>query len=323
MEKPFQPEVAILDPHIHLWKANPPYRDFLVPELVETMSSGHKVLGTIFIECDYAYRTTGPRELRSVGETEFAARAVRESVALGGPPILGIVGTAELRLGGRVTDVLAAHIAVADGMLKGIRDRLAVRDGDEINQGDYSRGERIVPGLLRDPDFQQGLEILGAHDLHFEAWIYHDQLPDLTALVRKVPQTSIVLNHIGAPANIFRPDNVDVSRIWRADMAQLAQCENVTVKIGGMGMDVFGGDWGSGPSDVSSDHIIAQCQEVVHFIIDTFGPDRCIFEGNFPVDQQQFDHTVLWNAYKRMASAYSEAEYISLVRGTAERVYRL
>jgi predicted TIM-barrel fold metal-dependent hydrolase len=48
-----------------------------------------------------------------------------------------------------------------------------------------------------------------------------------------------------------------------------------------------------------------------------------MFESNFPPDKCGVSARVLWNAFKRLASGYSESEKSDLFAGTAIRVYRL
>ena len=57
--------------------------------------------------------------------------------------------------------------------------------------------------------------------------------------------------------------------------------------------------------------------------IDRFGPDRCMFESNFPPDRESVDYPVLWNAFKRVAARYSADEKRALFYGAAAKAYRL
>jgi predicted TIM-barrel fold metal-dependent hydrolase len=63
--------------------------------------------------------------------------------------------------------------------------------------------------------------------------------------------------------------------------------------------------------------------EVLSTITTRFGPDRCMFESNFPVDKASVSYPVLWNTFKRIAEGYSEAEKDAMFHDTAARVYRL
>ncbi len=60
-----------------------------------------------------------------------------------------------------------------------------------------------------------------------------------------------------------------------------------------------------------------------HYAIEQFGPERCMFESNFPVDRLSLSYGVLWNALKKIASRYSESEQGAMFAGTARRVYKL
>ena len=61
------------------------------------------------------------------------------------------------------------------------------------------------------------------------------------------------------------------------------------------------------------------------YVIEAFGPDRCMFESNFPVDKECISYRTLWNAFKRIAGrlGLSESEKAAIFGGTATRVYRL
>jgi predicted TIM-barrel fold metal-dependent hydrolase len=57
--------------------------------------------------------------------------------------------------------------------------------------------------------------------------------------------------------------------------------------------------------------------------IEQFGPDRCMFESNFPVDKVSYSYTVVYNAFKRLSTGYAAAERAALFHDTAARVYGL
>jgi predicted TIM-barrel fold metal-dependent hydrolase len=126
---------------------------------------------------------------------------------------------------------------------------------------------------------------------------------------------------------IYRPDTDDrsaVMAIWREGMKALAACPNVVVKLGGIGMDSqFGMGWTKQEKPPTSNQVVAWWGDDIRFCIDTFGPDRCLFESNFPVDRWAVGYTVLWNAFQKMAAIYSDAEQDALFSGTAIRAYKL
>ena len=107
-------------------------------------------------------------------------------------------------------------------------------------------------------------------------------------------------------------------------MRLVAGCGNVVLKVGGIGMDMYyGSGWTTLDAPPGSEEVAAHWGDDVRFCIDTFGPDRCMFESNFPVDRQTLPYPVLWNALQIMAAGYSDAEQEDLFSGTATRIYRL
>src|SRR5690606_2413812 len=107
------------------------------------------------------------------------------------------VGTAELRLGERVRPVLEAHCA-ASPLFRGIRQIAAWDASDDIMSF-----EGVPDGnLYADPDFRAGFAVLADMDLSFDAYHYHTQTPQLTALARAFPGARIVLNHLGTPLGV-------------------------------------------------------------------------------------------------------------------------
>ena len=118
-EEIIEPEIRIIDPHHHLWDFST--STYLVKELQEDTSSGHKVEKTIYMECGVGYYEDGPEHLRVVGETESVSLHAKESQKTGGSPIAGIVSRADLRMGDLLDEVLDAHMEASNGLFRGIR----------------------------------------------------------------------------------------------------------------------------------------------------------------------------------------------------------
>ena len=191
-----EPELPIVDPHHHLW--DHPGSRYLLDELLADVNSGHNIVATVFIQCGSGYRTTGPEEMRPIGESEFV-RAIAEEADRRGTKTkicAGIVSFADLRLP-HVDAVLQGQIEAAGGRFRGIR-QIAAHDPAILGASSYVP----PPGLMDDPDFRRGLKRLPAHDLTFEAWIYHPQIKTLTAVARGCPEVKIVLNHFGGPLGV-------------------------------------------------------------------------------------------------------------------------
>ncbi|HSU05377.1 MAG TPA: amidohydrolase family protein, partial [Acetobacteraceae bacterium] len=194
-----EPDLPIVDPHHHLWDR----RDwrYLLPELLEDLNSGHKITATVFVQCRAFHRASGPDETKPVGETEFVngVAAMGASGIYGGTRICaGIVGHANLALGARVEQVLEAHIRAGGDRFRGIR-HITAWDADPVT---LNPGNPAPPGLMADAGFREGFAKLAAMDLTFDAWLYHPQIPELTALARAFPGARIVLDHVGGPLAI-------------------------------------------------------------------------------------------------------------------------
>src|SRR5256712_673547 len=181
------------------------------------------------------------------------------------------------------------------------------------------------PGLFLRDDFRAGFAHLAPRGLTFEAWCYHRQLPDVTALARAFPGTTIILNHFGGPLGIgsYAGKAQDVFAQWRTDVSELATCPNVVAKLGGINMEMNGFAWHERPRPPGSQELADATHHYYDVTIGKFGADRCMFESNFPVDKASCSYTVLWNAFKRMTSGCSASEKAKLFHDTAARVYRL
>jgi predicted TIM-barrel fold metal-dependent hydrolase len=326
IEEPLEPSLPICDPHHHLWdrqstRVAPRY---LLDEIVADVEAGHNVVSTVFIECGAMYKTGGPEALRPVGETEFVngVAAMSASGLYGKTRVAaGIVGTADLRLGDAVAAVLDAQIAAGGDRFRGIR-RSAAWDADDAVPGHRTRPG---PGLFRRDDFRAGFAHLAPRRLTFEAWCYHRQVPDVTALARAFPGTTIILNHFGGPLGVgpYAGKAAEVYTEWRTHISELATCPNVVAKLGGINMEVNGFGWHERSRPPGSQELAEATRHYYEFTIEKFGVDRCMFESNFPVDKASCSYTVLWNAFKRLTAGCSPGEKARLFHDTAARVYRL
>ena len=313
------PALPIIDPHHHLWDRGGGY---FLDELLEDIQSGHNVVSTVFLQCAYGYRTEGPEALKPVGETEFVAGLAREADARGSKARVceGIVGHADMTLGDAVTPVLEAHIAAADGRFRGIRHVTA--------RNEEFRASIVPPPparVMADAKFRAAYAKLGQFGLSFDAWLYHTQIDELAELARAFPDTQVILNHVGGPLGIvqFAGKRDEVFPVWRAAIERLAECPNVSVKLGGLAMLTTGFEFHKRAEPPHSDALLAAWKPYLEVCIAAFGPDRCMFESNFPVDKAMCSYTAMWNAFKRAAADYSADEKKAMFHDTAARVYRL
>jgi predicted TIM-barrel fold metal-dependent hydrolase len=135
--------------------------------------------------------------------------------------------------------------------------------------------------MAADPDFRRGFARLSRHDLSFDAWL-------------------------------------EVYANWRRDLRKLAGCANVFVKLGGFGLSVSGLDFHRLPVPPSSEELADAWRPYVETCIEAFGPNRCMFESNFPVDKAVSPYLVVWNACKRLASGASKGRS-RLIANAADR----
>ncbi|HCJ86001.1 MAG: amidohydrolase family protein [Acidimicrobiales bacterium] len=321
VEEAIDPLEEIVDPHHHLWDF--PAGTYLVPELHLDTGSGHNVVQTVFVECGAGYRDDGPEYLRPVGEIEFVRQQAEISVESGGAEISGIVGFADLTRGNEVEEVLAAQDAEGGGKFRGIRHATAWDGSDEIRESHT----KPLPGLLAHDDFREGFAKLGKMGFTFDAWMFHPQVEELVDLVTAVPETPVVLDHLGGPLGIGPYVGIrdEVRSVLRPALEALAEHEQVMVKLGGVGMSIYGVGLNRLPVAPTSEHLAGLWSEDIRHCVDTFGPDRCMFESNFPVDKQGCSYTVLFNSFQRIAdeAGWSSSDRSELFAGSARRFYRL
>ncbi len=135
----------------------------------------------------------------------------------------------------------------------------------------------------------------------------------------------IILNHLGGPIGVgsYAGRRADVYARWKTDLAAVAACPNVVLKVGGIQMVVNGFGWHERERPPTSDELLAANRDWYLYAIEQFGPERCMFESNFPVDRLSCSYTALWNQFKKLSQGFSDAERAAMFHDTAQRVYRL
>ena len=321
-ETVLEPELPIIDTHHHLWD-RPDHR-YLLSEFLADLDAGHNVVATVFLECHAMYRAGGPEAMRPVGQTEFVAgiAAMSESGNYGAPRVAaGIVGFADLTLGDRVEPVLEANVRAGGGRFRGVRHS-AAWDADEVI-GNSATASGLH--LMEQANFRAGLARLVALGLSFDAWVFHPQLGDVIELARAFPAANIIVGHCGGPLGYgaYAGNRDEVFAAWKPRILELAKCPNVTMKLGGMMMRLAAFDYGALPAPPSSEGLAKLWRPYIETCIEAFGPERCMFESNFPVEKMGIGWVALWNAFKRIAAGATAAEKQALFNGTARRVYRI
>ncbi len=324
-ESSLEPDLPICDPHHHFWDfraARIPYQRYLLHELAADITSGHNVRSTVFVEARSMYRADGPEEMRPVGEVEFVqGLAAASANGLYGPgrAAATIIGHANLNLGDQVEPVLQALQAASPNRFRGIRHSVTW-DAEVANTAAHN-----AQGQLGADNFRAGARLLAKMGLSLEGWLYFRQLTELADFAKAVPDLTIILNHVGGliREGIYANRDDEILPIWRSGIAAVAACPNVVIKLGGMGMPANGFDWHTRTQPIGSEELAESMAPFMNYCIEQFGPERCMFESNFPVDKVSFSYNVMYNAFKRLSKDYSATERAAMFHDTAARVYKI
>ena len=313
-EDVLDPELPIVDPHHHLWDLRKitfqPHRDFLQKVYLteefanEIQRSGHKITHTVFAQCTAFYRKEGPEELKAVGEVEFAngVAAMSASGLYGDTQLCaGIFSYADLSLGKTVKSVLES-LQKASPNFRGIRSPF--------------------PGDLNS-EFLDGFKILGEMALTYDNYSPdYKRLPKLAELAATHPEVTVIVNHLGGRIDLNEQE-------WKECLEKVSKQKNVYLKLGGVQQRVS--DWepafhrNQRPQPISSDELCERLGKYYVKAIELFGPERCMFESNFPVDKECVSYRTLWNFFKKISNEMnlSKADKDKVFSETAKLVYRL
>jgi predicted TIM-barrel fold metal-dependent hydrolase len=327
-EEALEPELPVVDAHHHLYAR--PNMKYLLDDFLLDLYSGHNLRATVLVQARAMLRQGVPAHLQPLGETEFAnGVAAMSASGLYGPARVcaGIVGQVDLSLGCAVRPLLEQHISLAGGMaadggrFKGIRQPLAWDADHSLLNPAYSVGEDIMDSA----QFREGFAQLAPLGLSFDAWLFFHQIPRLTALARAFPDTQIVLNHCGGIIGIrnYAERSDEVFSHWKRALVELAQCPNVMVKISGLGMRLSGFGFEQLERAPSSSQLADAWRPWAESCIESFGPGRCMFGSNFPVDKGSYSYAIGLNAIKRIIAGTSATEKADILWRSATRFYRL
>jgi predicted TIM-barrel fold metal-dependent hydrolase len=163
-----------------------------------------------------------------------------------------------------------------------------------------------APGGMTDRTWRAGFAELARNGLRFDLQTPWWHLAEAARLAADFPATSIILNHAGLPAD-RSPEGIVA---WKRAMAGIAPCPNVAVKISGIGQP--GRPW-----------TVEANRDIVLTIIETFGPERCMFASNFPVDSLCATFAAIFDGFREIAADLSPGEQRGLFRDNALRLYAI
>ena len=325
-EQVLDPERPIIDPHHHLWKRGLGF-DYMLDELWQDTGSGHNITKTVFMECHAFYDRDAPRHLQSLGETRTIAEVARQSAAntLGYPPVAALVAHSDLTLAGEseqlLRETIQQHQEAGDGYLRGFR-HAGAHDKNADKFFITPHGPSYLYG--KEP-FRKGLRILAELGFTYDTWHYHHQNQDFYDLAQAVPECTMILDHFGTPlgVGVYAGCRDEIFQQWKEDIRAISRCPNVYAKLGGLAMPDNGFGWHRRDLPPDSDEFVRRQKAYYLHTIDCFGPERCMFESNFPMDRYSLSYQVLWNGFKKMVADFNEQDKHALFYGTAEKVYRL
>ena len=219
------------------------------------------------------------------------------------------------------SELAQALQAASPNRFRGIRHSVTWDPHPEVE----NTAAHNMEGQLASDPFRAGARVLARMGLSLEGWLFFPQLPELADFAKAVPDLSIILNHIGGLLRVGPYANRDdeVLGTWRRGIAAVAECPNVVIKLGGIGMPRTGFDWHIRDQPIGSEELAEAMAPSMTYCIEQFGPERCMFESNFPVDKVSYSYNVMYNAFKRLSTGYSAAERAAMFHDTATRVYRI
>ncbi len=318
-EAVLDPGQRVIDSHHHLYQR--PGLRYLLDDYLADLDCGHDIRATVAVQARAMLRADGPPELASLGETEFLnGQAAMSASGLYGRVRVAtaIVGHVDLTMGSRVRPVLEQHLS-ATGRLRGIRQPLAWDvDGTLLNPAYVTH-----MGLADIDAFRQGLTVLQDMGLSFEVWAFYPQLPQMARLARDFPDLPIVVNHLGGVIRAGAHAGRAIFAPWQQGLAALADCPNVVVKLSGLGMRLSGFGLDDGALPPSSRDLAAVWKPWMMTALELFGPNRCMWGSNFPVDKGSYSYGTGLNAVKRLLAEASADERDDLFWRTASRIYNI
>ena len=296
--------LEIVDCHHHLWDLKANYYPWLTDKIGTRVCGEYAAIRKNYLLEDLFRDAAGLNLIKSVHvqaehdhtdpvrETGWLQAVADRPDSRGFPH--GIVAYANLA-DPTVESVLEAHCQFPN--VRGIRQLLheALLD---------PKDPRVSP--LENPTWRKSLGLLPQLGLSFDLQVFPQQMAEAVSVVREHPSLQFILVHTGQP---IRRDAEGVER-WRRGMRAMAECPNMCAKISGLGM--FDRTW-----------TVESLRPFVLGTIEVFGPDRCLFASNFPVDSMMSSYRRLWEAYATITAGFSDDERRMLFSGNAQRVYRL
>ncbi|MFK7899013.1 MAG: amidohydrolase [Myxococcota bacterium] len=305
-------KIAAVDAHHHLWDLSVRHYSWLHPNPEGDPFPGFEDLCRDYIPEDYR----ADRETENIAKSVHlqaehdADDPVRETAwlqAIADAPDSGgfphaIVAGADLACD-TIESVLEEQASYAN--VRGIR-QILVREATAASGDDAEKALASRASQFEDPSWLRNFALLRRFDLSFDLQLFAHQTAEARPLLTQNPDTQIILNHTLMPFD--RSD--EGLALWRRGLAEFAAYPNLVLKISGFGM--LPGEW----NETENRALVTQA-------VEAFGPDRCLFGSNFPIDRLAANYAEVWDVYRAAISGFSEDEQRAMLRENAERVYRV
>jgi predicted TIM-barrel fold metal-dependent hydrolase len=290
-----------VDSHFHIWRREDlawlsgpmqprifgPYepirRDYPIEEYMLDLA-GQGVTASVYVQANW------PAGQERAEVTWVSAEADRA----GWP--LAIIAYADLVRGDARSEI---DTLSANPRVRGIRQQLHWHENPQ-----YRFAARA--DLCADPVLQRNVAALAARGLVFELQVFAGQMEQAAMLADAAPETTLVLQHAGMAEDL----SAEGMALWRRGMGLLARRPNVVAKLSGLGTFLHRLD----PSHV---------RQIVGETVRLFGPERCLFGSNFPIEKLWTDYAALLVAHRDAVAPFGEGAMRAIFDNTARRVYRL
>lgn len=289
----------IVDAHHHLWDLTNPYpwltdtpphgldvapfaRDYGVEDWLAD-ADPVKIAGSVHVQA--GWRADDP-----LGETEWLDSVAEAS---GFPSV--IVAAADLSHENAAA-TLRAHARFAK--VRGIRMLLTWH-----KEARFRRAARN--DYLRDAQWRAGLQVLADLGLSFDLQLFSQQMPDASVVARTYRDMSFIIDHLGLPIE----QSATGLEAWRTGLGGLAACPNVAIKL-------------SGFSHFLQEWTIEAARPFVDFALREFGPERCMFGSNYPVERPLAPFSTLVADLQPIVAEYGPDAVDLVFSGTARHWYR-
>ena len=293
--------IPIIDAHHHIWRQadlpwlqgpmvarifgpyEPIRRDYPIAEYLADIKSSN-VVGSVYVQTNWAKDKA----------LEEAAWVQSVADTEGWPH--AIVGYADL-LDDSAPQTLKALAKIP--RVRGIRMQLHWHENPLYR---FAAAPDVMNGAL----FRKNFAHVAGNNLSFDLQVFTSQMKDAANLAAAFPGVTFVLQHAG----MLEDKSKEGRASWREGMKRLADQPNIVSKLSGLGTFIQRND----PSHIA---------DVIHETVAIFGPDRCLFGSNFPIEKLWTSYSDLVNAHRAALAGYAASEQQAMLHGNARRIYRM